>query len=359
MVLCGNKTTLRYEEKIHAIDLLAFALGFDEQLQEGQNRLEREFRMNGAKFGTLQEVFNAIGDGQTADIKLLKDAEGDGAVLPEGKNTVIFLDFGEFCYELNEGKPIDLDDSEATLSANGGAVKGSSSFIKSKGGSLSFEGDLDLEVNIETASETDFGESFTGSFKGNLTVDGCEVYFACPEATVDIHQLTVKGENACVQVIEAPQGGMKIEKVISTLPHPVCAMEPNAATIGEGAQLHVHNFIQSEKEATCCTLKEIVHTCSECGFSYEDADVEGGYEPCPIEDLVHYDEVPQGDTSLATQSIGCARIAAKSMTMRTAATRFQVIICFCPITWKPAILSFMILPTWKCKASLIVIHFPS
>lgn len=258
---------------------------------------KENFEMNGAKFGTLQEVFNAIGDGQTADIKLLKDAEGDGAVLPEGKNTVIFLDFGEFCYELNEGKPIDLGDSEATLSANGGAVKGSSSFIKSKGGSLSFEGDLDLEVNIETASETDFGESFTGSFKGNLTVDGCEVYFACPEATVDIHQLTVKGENACVQVIEAPQGGMKIEKVISTLPHPVCAMEPNAATIGEGAQLHVHTFIQSEKEATCCTLKEIVHTCSECGFSYEDADVEGGYGPCPIEDLVHYDEVPQGDTS--------------------------------------------------------------
>ena len=258
---------------------------------------KENFEMNGAKFGTLQEVFNAIGDGQTADIKLLKDAEGDGAVLPEGKNTVIFLDFGEFCYELNEGKPIDLGDSEATLSANGGAVKGSSSFIKSKGGSLSFEGNLDLEVNIETASETDFGESFTGSFKGNLTVDGCEVYFACPEATVDIHQLTVKGENACVQVIEAPQGGMKIEKVISTLPHPVCAMEPNAATIGEGAQLHVHTFIQSEKEATCCTLKKIVHTCSECGFSYEDADVEGGYGPCPIEDLVHYDEVPQGDTS--------------------------------------------------------------
>lgn len=258
---------------------------------------KENFEMNGAKFGTLQEVFNAIGDGQTADIKLLKDAEGDGAVLPEGKNALIFLDFGEFCYELNEGKPIDLGDSEATLSANGGAVNGPSSFIKSKGGSLSFEGDLDLEVNIETASETDFGESFTGSFKGNLTVDGCEVYFACPEATVNIHQLTVKGENACVQVIEAPQGGMKIEKVISTLPHPVCAMEPNAATIGEGAQLHVHNFIQSEKEATCCTLKEIVHTCSECGFSYEDADVEGGYGPCPIEDLVHYDEVPQGDTT--------------------------------------------------------------
>ena len=258
---------------------------------------KENFEMNGAKFGTLQEVFNAIGDGQTADIKLLKDAEGDGAVLPEGKNALIFLDFGEFCYELNEGKPIDLGDSDAILSANGGAVNGSSSFIKSKGGSLSFEGDLDLEVNIETASETDFGESFTGSFKGNLTVDGCEVYFACPEATVDIHQLTVKGENACVQVIEAPQGGMKIEKVISTLPHPVCAMEPNAATIGEGAQLHVHTFIQSEKEATCCTLKEIVHTCSECGFSYEDADVEGGYGPCPIEDLVPYNEVPQGDTT--------------------------------------------------------------
>ena len=241
--------------------------------------------------------FNSIGDGQTAQITLLQDAEGDGAVLPEGKNAIIFLDFGEFCYELHEGKLIDLGDSDATLSANGGAVKGTSSIIKSKGGSLSFEGNLDLEVNIETASETVFDKNFTGSFEGNLTVDGCEVYFACPEATVNIHQLTVKGENACVQVIEAPQGGMKIEKVISTLPHPVCAMEPDAATIGEGAQLHVHTFIQSEKEATCCTYKEIVHTCSECGFSYKDANVEGGYGPCPVEDLVHYDEVPQGDTT--------------------------------------------------------------
>lgn len=241
--------------------------------------------------------FNSIGDGQTAQITLLQDAEGDGTVLPEGKNAIIFLDFGEFCYELSEGKLIDLGDSDATLSANGGAVKGTSSIIKSKDGSLSFDGDLDLEVNIETASETVFDKNFTGSFEGNLTVDGCEVYFACPEATVNIHQLTVKGENACVQVIEAPQGGMKIEKVISTLPHPVCAMEPDAATIGEGAQLHVHTFIQSEKEATCCTLKEIVHTCSECGFSYKDTDVEGGYGPCPVEDLMHYDEVPQGDTT--------------------------------------------------------------
>lgn len=255
------------------------------------------FELDGTNYETLQEAFNSIGDGQTAQIALLKDAEGDGAVLPEGKNAIIFLDFGEFCYELHEGKLIDLKNSDAIVSANGGAIKGANSFIKSEGGSLAFEGDLDLEVGIETASETDFEENFIGSFEGDLTVDGHDVYFMCPEATINIHRLTVKGENASVQILETLDGGMKIEKVISTLPHPVCAMNPDAATIGDGTPLHVHNFIQSEEEATCCTFKEITYTCSECGFSYEDADVEGGYGPCPIEDLIHYDEMPQGDTT--------------------------------------------------------------
>lgn len=260
---------------------------------------KENFEMNGAKFGTLQEVFNAIGDGQAADIKLLQDVEGDGAILPEGKNAMIFLDFGAFRYDLNDGKYIDLSSSEACLSAGeGGAVKGKGFVIKSKGGSLSIEGGLAIEGGLETASETCFEKSFTGSFDGDLTIDGCMVYFDCPEATVNIHQLVVKGENASVQIVEAPEGGIRIDKVTSTLPHPVCAKEQSAATIGEGAQLHVHNFTtQYGEDATCCTLREIIYTCAECGLTYNDTDVEGDYGPCKSDDLVHYDAVPQGDTT--------------------------------------------------------------
>ena len=158
---------------------------------------------------------------------------------------------------------------------------------------------LSVKGDIESSSFICFEEDFTGDFTGNVTLEDEQFYICTEKGKFDINTLAVSGEDAFLQVetAKAPAGEIRIGKLVSTVDFPVRANVAQPVSIASGGTPHVHDFTSGEVEATCLTPARTEYVCNECGqvnFDIEEEEIPGR---CPVELLVHVDEVKATETT--------------------------------------------------------------
>lgn len=249
------------------------------------------FRYDGVVYNSLQEAVDAsLAGGAGGYITLLHDARGNGASVVAAEDRDLLIDFAGFHYYIIDGYSLCTGASNTVLKGNGGGLTAGGTVLTSDSGSLVIDGDLDIAGDIHTSSYTSFTEDYSGTFKGDIVLDGEEMYICSGKGSYDIPVLEVKGEDAflqvCIYSLSSPTAGIRIGDVVSSLPHPVMADGDGGIEIASGAKVHIHNYSFTNTPATCTHPARIEKTCRECGYSDTKCPDET-YGDCP-ESLLFY-----------------------------------------------------------------------
>ena len=266
-----------------------------------QDNVPASFLYNGANYATLQEALDAAtlpsGNALSGEIMLTGDMTGNGAAVRASYTGYLCIDFGSHRYVLNQGESINTSNAEAVIKAHGGALRGDGTILSSMGGSLTIEGEIDIEGDLECYAPAWIGKDFKGRFAGNLTIAD-EFKVLSRDITAKIDELYIHGDKGFIQIDEIPAAPVEIGNVYpGKVTLPVCADKAGAVTIGSGATLHVHNYVGNTIPATCITPQTEMLVC-ECGYTrYERGDeYSEKYGKCPVGLLVYHPQEPATET---------------------------------------------------------------
>ena len=265
-----------------------------------QTPLERPFEFKGASYVTLQEAFDAVaaagvGTDSLNCIRLLSDASGNGATMPEEYIYYLEWDLGGYAYTLEDGS-IDACLSGLYVKGNGGRITSRSASLpafKAEGDFLYFMDKLTVEAPFALESSADvYFDDFQGRFEGNMTITSALVTVLPSKGHIHIPELNIEGEDvedACFWVqTESAERIVSIDKLSSALPYPVCTDVDGAVSIESGGEVHVHHFAAAvEYPSDCIHEAWEEHSCSECGAVKRNR-LSTELGTCPTEKLVHY-----------------------------------------------------------------------
>lgn len=277
------------------LGVLAAACG-----KEDFDTTEKAFRYNGAEFVTLQEALDFATLSSAADIAgdimMIADYIGPGATASANYSGYLCLDLNGHNCRIHT--PLNIGTSCTFLTGSGafeGDIKASNAFLCISEG-VRMEGDLTLTDTRAAEKElweedVFFDESFSGSFKGSITLENVMLALSSIKGTFDIKNLTVRGSKGIFSV-GVPDKSVNVAKARVKDEGRICAVEARSINVASGAQPHIHNLVKTEEiAATCVSPKTIKYACTECDYvQYIKADDIFG--ACPPESLVHFEARP-------------------------------------------------------------------
>ena len=265
------------------------------------------FSLDGVAYPDLQSALDAVPDAEKTYesgtgykiVKLLGNASGKGGSIKT--NTVFELDLGSYTYTLEDGSCISLEDGAGMyLSGSGGCLDGGSGAdpaICAGGSFLYIKGDVSIEGSVESSSEVYVEEDFAGTLRGDVSLSDCFMKILSGGKGVEIGNLSVSASEGSEAALCCSQksGKVNISAINSALPYPVWTDSGDLVGMPDGKKAHVHSYAGTvHHDATCCTEAYDEKSCPVCGhveteYFYDEADVTA---PCPPEDLVHVEAVP-------------------------------------------------------------------
>lgn len=218
------------------------------------------FSFNGQKYNTLQEAVNAAiasEDDETV-ITLTATTSGDGFTAKDGH---VNIDFGSFMYYLNPGKTLSLDNSYVAMTGKGGELVGEGTIIKGSESGLSFEGNLNIEGDMDVKSMDYFGfiEDYSGVYSGSVNLNETSMYVEADKAVLNIETLTP----VLSELYVAKAQSVTIDNVVGKDAHVVTSDVAGIVTVKNGAEVHVHNYAAGAPLA-CDDPTTMYKNCTTC-----------------------------------------------------------------------------------------------
>lgn len=220
------------------------------------------FTIDGTKYNTLQDAVKAAADSgdETTVIKMTSSTTGDGFTVNEG---IINIDFGPYTYFLNNGSAITAKSSHIAMTGNGGLLKGNGTIIKCDESALDFEGNLNIngDIDVKETVYCGFFEDYSGSFSGNVNLNGAYMYVESDKADLNIETLTTK--NAALNVAKAKSVNINNVAKDAKDQFPVRSEVSGVVTVKSGAEVHVHKYGAGEP-FSCADPTVMVKYCTDC-----------------------------------------------------------------------------------------------
>lgn len=219
------------------------------------------FAIGGQKYNTLQDAVNAVMSSQdeTAVITLTTSTTGDGFTVKDG---ILNIDFGQNIYYLNPGKTLNLDNSIVSMTGKGGELVGEGTIVKGSESGLSFEGNLNIEGDMDVKSMDYFGfiEDYSGVYSGSVNLNETYMYVEADKAVLNIN--TLNPVNSTLNVISAKS--VNVGNVVKGSSNfPVCSAVADVVKVNGGATVHVHKY-GAGVPVSCASTEHMAKTCSEC-----------------------------------------------------------------------------------------------
>lgn len=251
------------------------------------------FEISGQKYNTLQDAVNAAiasEDDETV-ITLTATTSGDGFTAKDGH---VNIDFGSYMYYLNPGKTLSLDNSYVAMTGKGGELVGEGTIIKGNDSGLSFEGNLNIEGDMEVTTMDYFGfiEDYSGVYSGNVNLTGSYMYVKADKAVLNIKTLTP----VLSELYVAKAQSVTIDNVVGKDAHAVTSDVAGIVTVKNGAEVHVHTYGAGEP-MSCSNPMHMIKVCTACDHFIDYVDENGTKAAaCDPEYLMHYDAVKETET---------------------------------------------------------------
>lgn len=264
--------------------------------KDNDSKVECPFYLNGIGYADLQQAIDAATSLKTegsAEIMLIQDAEGKGAVIDADEEDDIIIDFQSYSYTLEPGRSLNIIDNYVQLAGDGGGIKASDdtpAIVMSDSSMVALTGGFTLKATQAISAKESFVVTFdyTGTVNGSMVLDGGEFNVFNSGCQISIPLLTVKGKGAALHADtedETPQYTVTIDSLISEVEHPVTSVKEDIVHIGN-ADVHIHNMECTRVEGTCIVPDRMVMTCRECG--YETMRILDTYGHCPVENLIYH-----------------------------------------------------------------------